>query len=141
VIDVKPYIPYDIVPSLYILPMATDDVGNALVHRSLSVPNWIVESDVPLNTVFFSEEVNQSLDLAFTRSAVKLQRISRSKDEILELIKQILRQDIRGAHQGRGDKMIAEKNEDYHFNLDFFSITFHATTSGTHVTSIIDQLI
>lgn len=69
--------------------MATDDAGNALATRPLTVPNWIVDSDIPLNNVFFSEEASQLLDLAFVRKSAKLQRISRSKEEILELIKQV----------------------------------------------------
>lgn len=86
----KPYIPYDIVPSSYRLPMATDDAGNALALKSLNVPSWIVESDIPLNKVFFSEEANVSLEFALSIKRNKMKRISRSKEEVLELIKQVM---------------------------------------------------
>lgn len=39
---VKPYIPYDIVPSFYKLPMATAANGSKLPARDLVVPEWIV---------------------------------------------------------------------------------------------------
>lgn len=39
---VKPYIPYDIVPSSYKLPMATAANGSKLSARDLVVPEWIV---------------------------------------------------------------------------------------------------
>lgn len=39
---VKPYIPYDIIPSSYKLPMATAANGSKLPARDLVVPEWIV---------------------------------------------------------------------------------------------------
>jgi len=39
---VKPYIPYDIVPSSYKLSMATTANGSKLLVRDLVVPDWIV---------------------------------------------------------------------------------------------------
>lgn len=65
---VKPYIPYDIVPSNLPLPMmygegeGTSTEGHAATAnnsngvRYLSVPSWIYEADVPLRKVIFSEQ-------------------------------------------------------------------------------------
>jgi tRNA-Thr(GGU) m(6)t(6)A37 methyltransferase TsaA len=73
VLDIKPYIPYDIIPSNIELPMlkwAQDvnpmadsapqlysvDNGNR-APKTLKVPNWIFEADVPLRRVLFQREV------------------------------------------------------------------------------------
>jgi tRNA-Thr(GGU) m(6)t(6)A37 methyltransferase TsaA len=72
VLDVKPYIPYDIIPSTIDLPMlkwAEDASQNSKaestspgrtcdsVVRSLSVPGWIFEADIPLRRVKFETSV------------------------------------------------------------------------------------
>ncbi len=50
-ITVKPYIPYDMVPSDYTLPMATSASGQTLQSRKLSVPDWVVDSDIVMQPV------------------------------------------------------------------------------------------
>lgn len=101
---VKPYIPYDIVPSEYILPMATTADGIKLPIRPLQVPEWVVESDIPMKPVLFSPSAEVDIQSLFSRGRSQRQRrISQTQEEATELIKQVLRQDIRSTHQGRGN--------------------------------------
>ncbi len=65
---VKPYIPYDVVPSTYTLPMARTASGEPLPIRNLRVPNWIVDSDIPLRTVTFSAEAMCVIEEAIKES-------------------------------------------------------------------------
>ena len=51
--DIKPYIPFDVISSDYTLPMARKSDGSVLVSRKLKVPNWIVDSDIPMLPVTF----------------------------------------------------------------------------------------
>lgn len=103
---VKPYIPYDIVPSSYGLPMATTASGEQLPIRSLHVPDWVVDSDIPMKPVVFSpcaeEDIKSLFSIRNKNKANKRMHISQSYEEAVELIKQVLRQDIRSHHQGRG---------------------------------------
>lgn len=62
IIDVKPYIPYDAIPSDISLPMATDADGNSLLQRKLSVPEWIYEADVEMRSVSFTAAALAALD-------------------------------------------------------------------------------
>ncbi len=58
---VKPYIPYDMVPSDYVLPMATTASGVPLLSRKLSVPAWVVDSDIVMQPVRFSVAAMQGI--------------------------------------------------------------------------------
>jgi len=93
--------------------------------------------------VIFSEEALNVLGSAVYNNrnkASKLVRICRNKEEAIDLIKQVIRQDIRSTHQGRGSFNAEEnRHEEYHCHLDKFAITFTATTAGYHMTSIVDQ--
>lgn len=82
--------------------MATTADGTPLPVKSLTVPEWVVEADIPLKPVVFSPEAEENLRNLFRSSNAK-GRISRSPEEAMELIKQVLRQDIRSQHQGRGN--------------------------------------
>jgi hypothetical protein len=82
--------------------MATTADGTPLPVKSLTVPEWVVEADIPLKPVVFSPEAEENLRNLFRSSNTK-GRISRSPEEAMELIKQVLRQDIRSQHQGRGN--------------------------------------
>ena len=61
VLDIKPYIPYDVVPSSYKLPMATDSYGHPLHPVPLTVPAWVVDPDIPLKPVHLSVDARTSL--------------------------------------------------------------------------------
>lgn len=82
--------------------MATTADGTPLPVKSLTVPEWVVEADIPLKPVVFSPEAEENLRNLFRSNNTK-GRISRSPEEAMELIKQVLRQDIRSQHQGRGN--------------------------------------
>lgn len=150
---VKPYIPYDVVPSDYVLPMAYSANGAMLPVRKLQVPNWVVDTDVPLLPVYFPTTSLATLDLAVQRKKLKF---CKSAQEAMELITQVLRQDIRGVQQGRGktatvstaggesvvaeevEQPVEEKSSDsiYHCRLDAMNISFLTTAEGIEIQSI-----
>ena len=96
VIDIKPYIPYDIIPCTIPLPMLAL-VENEL--HSLIVPSWIFDSDIVLRKVLFTDSAKHKLD---TICAQQPLLFSENSSHAMRLIEQVLTQDIRGIHQGRG---------------------------------------
>lgn len=147
VLDVKPYIPYDVVlldgnsEAAVNLPMSVHSKGS-LYHpkqlpRRLQVPNWIVDSDIQLNPVSFEKHALDALeDIIIDRQLVHCTTV----EDAMELITQVLRQDIRGVHQGRGN-LATEKdrettNLEYMCRLDNMDVRFITTTSEILVTSI-----
>jgi hypothetical protein len=197
---VKPYIPYDVVPSAYHLPMATAADGSALPSRMLSVPDWVVDADIPMLPVLFPDAVLQALGSTLIermppskqsaaqkgqgqgqeqeKSQPRQKNLARgsgrssstntgrfiasSVQEVVELITQVLRQDIRGVHQGRGDSSTctgtsssegavsvpilfsAEGNSSstassavYNCTLDCLDIQFCTTAAGIEIISIV----
>jgi len=107
VLDVKPYIPYDLVPTLpdHQLPMARKADGSALQHTVLRVPDWIREADVPMREVHFSPQAMAGIQQLTSRcssgSTGSKMRFCRTVDQAVDLITQVLRQDVRGVKQGR----------------------------------------
>jgi hypothetical protein len=91
---VKPYIPYDVVPSNYILPMATAADGTALPARTLTVPAWVVDADIAMLPVVIPDGVRAAIEEGVNRNA----RGGRSKggvsyqtvEEATELITQVM---------------------------------------------------
>jgi hypothetical protein len=67
-------------------------------HR-LAVPNWISHDDVILRPVDFKL---QALDAIVELVNDGVPQLCSTADEAEKLITQVLRQDIRGIHQGRG---------------------------------------
>ncbi len=156
IIVVKPYIPYDVIPSDYVLPMAYNANGEMLPIRKLNVPKWVVDTDIPLLPVHFTTEVESTLQYAVSKKKLKF---CKSKTEAIDLITQVLRQDIRGVQQGRGhtvaitnekddnqpaDSKELESKDDnpnndssfYHCRLDCMDISFLTTTDGIEIQSI-----
>lgn len=133
VLDVKPYIPYDLVPSNIALPMATDASGAPLLRgaRELSVPSWIYESDILLRDVLFSPEAEAQLSDVAEESCVFCDSAAQAK----ELVEQVLRQDVRGVHQGRGNDGESWPQE-FNLRLDGMQIRFVTTKSAITVTSV-----
>ena len=124
VLDVKPYIPYDIVPHDKVIEMAAVDecTGLPLQVASLSVPSWIYEADVPLRRVDFSSCAQQTL--ALMQDSRKYRHCT-GKEDAMRLIREVLRQDIRSTHQGRGgDWQAAEEEVLYECKLDAFMVKF-----------------
>jgi hypothetical protein len=147
VLDVKPYIPYDVVlldgegGTAANLPMSVHAAGSAYrpkhLPRRLEVPSWIVDSDIQLNPVSFDAQAMESLeDIIVERQLVHCT----TAEDAVELITQVLRQDIRGVHQGRGklstDKERETANLEYMCRLDNMDVRFVTTTSEILVTSI-----
>ena len=112
VLDVKPYIPYDIINSTIPIPMAVDECGNTLNCKLLHVPSWIHEYDIPSRKIVYSTESSNSLEFIVNSNKNSRNRgRNRSKstsslmysnvNDMKNLISQILRQDIRSVYQGR----------------------------------------
>ena len=173
VLDVKPYIPYDILPFDHHHTLTNDsDSGNGSTNmissslpmlafasslgrgRSgsgnsttasysiapLSVPSWVCESDIPLRPVTFSSLALAALKDIFTPSSSSSssprtcsQRFSRSAGEAQLLIEQVLAQDIRGIHQGRGE---VESSEVYECVLDQLHIAFVTLEEAINIIGI-----
>ena len=146
----KPYIPYDVVPSDYTLPMAYSANGTMLPLRKLQVPSWVVDTDIPLLPVHFPDSVVATLEMATKRKKLKF---CKDANEAMELVTQVLRQDIRGVQQGRGQvaasgseeggsveagEVLSEKasSNAYHCRLDAMNITFITTAEGIEIQSI-----
>jgi tRNA-Thr(GGU) m(6)t(6)A37 methyltransferase TsaA len=85
---VKPYIPYDLVPSEYELPMVTSSDGNPLKIRPLQVPSWIVDSDIALLPVTFQSEAIQTIQELIVERKLKF---CSTVEEATELISQVER--------------------------------------------------
>jgi hypothetical protein len=96
VLDVKPYIPYDIIASNLPLPMQS---GMDSEDQYLRVPEWVYEADIPLRSVRFEAAALNSLRNVVSSGRMKVRY---SEDEAVQLISQVLRQDIRSLKQGRG---------------------------------------
>jgi len=107
VLDVKPYLHYDVIPS-----QLTDTYWGSRCNSSdqlelpfpgtrevLVTPNWIVEREVPDRKVKFAETARDRLD---NMIGEKLVSFCTSVDDATTLITQVLQQDIRSVHQGRG---------------------------------------
>ena len=122
VLDVKPLIPYDLVPFDGELPMAS-----LIQQTPLSVPSWIIDADVPMRSVTVSKEAATCL-----RELVgeKCLRFCESEAQALQLIEQVLRQDIRGVKQGRVGGS-SSPSTPFYANLDTLRIEF--TTSDLDV--------
>jgi tRNA (adenine37-N6)-methyltransferase len=140
VLDVKPYIPYDVIAlptgtnaSDY-LPMAYDNDGNSLQVTSLRVPDWIRESDIPLRNVIFTTEAKTGLDLVICETGLQF---CRDAIHAMNFITQVLRQDVRGVKQGRAVDLIDEKGQQYMCRLDSMEIHFSVKPENTIVESII----
>ena len=124
---VKPYIPYDIIPSSYNISMApVDDNNQPIPLTSLLVPSWIYESDIPLRQVNFTEN---SLHILSQFEELNQFKYCQNKQHAMQLIKQVLRQDIRSGHQGRSTTLTSLSPENsetllYECHLDSFTIQF-----------------
>lgn len=142
VLDVKPYIPYDLVLSQIALPMAVDSTGIPLQSRSreLSVPSWIFEADIVMRNVCFAPSALDRLSELIDGDE-RERGFCNTAAQAKELIEQVLRQDVRGVHQGRGFHADIEENgkhtPSYMCRLDGLSIRFVTTERSIRVEEII----
>jgi hypothetical protein len=84
---VKPYIPYDMVPSDYTLPMAIKSDGTPLPATKLKVPNWVVDSDIIMQKVTYSEDAMRGIEEAVLEKRLKHYS---SVEEVVEFITQVI---------------------------------------------------
>lgn len=79
--------------------MATLADGTPLPQRSLEVPSWVVDSDIPLLPVTFTDAAMEDLESVFagdkrflssSQKSSKIKRITKSATEAKELIQQVL---------------------------------------------------
>ena len=151
VLDIKPYIPYDVVPCSIALPMAVDASGNPLQSnlRQLFVPAWIYEADITMRDVRFTPFAEKSLNSLFLDRRTGAFAHSGSAEKARELVEQVLRQDVRGIHQGRGAGYDAgagdgygdgdtsgKTSTSYMCRLDGLEISFTTTEKTIEVCSI-----
>lgn len=124
VLDVKPVIPYDLVPFHGELPMALMADGKPIQQTPLSVPSWIVDADIPMRSVRIVDDAAASLRELIGEGYL---RFCRDEEQASQLIEQVLRQDVRGVKQGR----VGDSASVFFANLDSLRIEF--TTSGEQV--------
>lgn len=90
-----------------------DDNGEVIPLTSLRVPSWIYESDIPLREVNFTEQSLQALEELEISQQFKY---CHNKQHAIQLIKQVLRQDIRSHHQGRSSTTTSLTDDNSHNN-------------------------
>ncbi|KAG5177376.1 TsaA-like domain-containing protein [Tribonema minus] len=83
VLDVKPVVPYD-------------------VPDGLAVPEWVLEGDKERRRVTWSRAAQLALHALFERRGARASRFYDNPQALSEAAAQVLAQDIRGVHQGRG---------------------------------------
>jgi hypothetical protein len=88
---VKPYIPYDIIPSSLPLPMsAVDEFGVPIPPTPLRVPAWIHEADIPLRQITYSDQAYLDLESVFQSEETGVRpRHSSSGRDLMLLISQV----------------------------------------------------
>jgi len=136
---VKPYIPYDIVygpvGTLPALPLLPEHLDSSAVHSEsspLKVPSWIVEADVPDRRVVFEDTALTAL-----RGLVRSREVQfcRDEEEAVQLVVQVLRQDVRSIHQGRGSSE-GPSAKLYHCTLDGMRLSFSTSESEIRVQAV-----
>jgi tRNA-Thr(GGU) m(6)t(6)A37 methyltransferase TsaA len=127
VLDIKPYIPYDIIPFSNPLPMLTFSNDNI---QELKVPSWIHDSDIILRPVQLTDDALESLSSLCAEG-----RLSHARTLLAarRLIEQVLAQDIRGIRQGRG---AADEDQTFECSLDNMRIEFVVGDEGIFVNHI-----
>ncbi len=126
ILDVKPYIPYDVVPD----------------HR---VPEWVVAEDVPSWALAVSARAEEAL-----REIVARRRspFYATYEEMVALLRDVLLQDPRSVHQGRGRVMEGagagggeeeEEVEPYTCNIDDIAVQFLALPDAIHVVNAFEE--
>lgn len=125
VLDVKPYHPSD--------SIALDEgVQSHAIYckNKLRVPDWVVDGGVDIRPVYFPPECMKSLIQIFSKKQL---RFCDSVSHAQQLITEVLQQDIRGVHQGRGRAMeVREK--------DNRSITNSAAIDGEETESALTNV-
>lgn len=129
VLDIKPYIPCDSI-SLDHGSIRGSYLECVRSHK-LTVPSWIVNDDVPMRNVTFDNAAYEAISVLIQSNELKF---CESEDDAVNLIRQVLRQDIRGIHQGR---LMAENNCDdmsvSNFNCRLDNMIIHFDTLDSEI--------
>lgn len=128
ILDVKPYIPYDVVPD----------------HR---VPAWVVAEDVPSWELRVDPPAEEAL-----REIVAERRspFYATYEALVALLRDVLLQDPRSVHQGRGKVMVTkgevekdeggeEEVEPYTCNIDDIAVQFLALPDAIRVVKAFEE--
>lgn len=119
ILDLKPYIPYDVV----------------LDHQ---VPAWVVAEDVPAWELRIAPEAETVLrELAAERGSP----FYSTYEELVALLRDVLLQDVRSIHKGRGTTVKAgggtkpgdEAPEPFTCNIDDIAVEFVALEDAIHI--------
>ena len=121
VLDVKPYLPHDTVPLDESLKLSKADIftGLSTTRTALCVPSWIYEAEITMRNVILSDAVERCLS---SMQDCKQFHHCTGKANAVSLIQEVLQQDIRSHHQGRGSDTLQEQI--YECKLDSFTIKF-----------------
>ncbi|GAB5034596.1 Hypothetical protein NocV09_02000460 [Nannochloropsis oceanica] len=119
ILDLKPYIPYDLV----------------LDHQ---VPSWVMADDVPAWQLRIAPEAEIALsELAMERNSP----FYSTYEDLVALLRDVLLQDVRSIHKGRGTTVKAgngtksgnEAPESFTCNIDDIAIEFVALKDAIHI--------
>lgn len=130
ILDVKPYIPYDVVPD----------------HR---VPPWVVAEDVPSWELRVDPQAEAALrEIAAERASP----FYATYEALVALLRDVLLQDPRSVHQGRGKAMVVdvgkgavdvgqgeEEVEPYTCNIDDIAVQFLALPDAIRVVNAYEE--
>eukprot|EP01036_Dinobryon_divergens_P025278 gene25278-33808_t len=128
ILDVKPYIPYDVIPSDYVVPAFPN-----VPRRSLRVPEWVVEADATAlaeREVTFSEAALYVMHSYIDTEHNSAKQIE-SVQEMQQLVSQVLRQDIRGIAQGRGKGNAEAQSSTYMCRLNGLEFEFQTLVDNS----------
>lgn len=118
ILDVKPYIPYDVVPDL-------------------RVPNWVTDVDIPAWDLLIEPEAEAGL-----RQLVNVRQsfFYPTYEDMVNLLKGVLLQDVRSIHQGRGKTKKEADDEPYRCNIDDTVVEFHTLQDAIHIIRAYEEI-
>lgn len=79
-------IPYDLIASKYVLPMAMDESGEPLPSKFLHVPEWVVESDIKLLPVHYTDTADTGIKVIIDK---RRNRFCKTLEQSKQLITQV----------------------------------------------------
>jgi hypothetical protein len=122
VFDIKPYVPWDRIESL--LPSTSNELLVKMTH--VCTPSWVSDND-ELAQVKWTESARSSL----CKHANKLAPLYESVDEAVAAISEIVAQDPRALHDGRGN---SSSSIDFDFTFGELRISFRVSDEIAMIT-------
>ena len=118
VLDVKPYIPYDVIPP-----------------SDLRVPHWVTDVDIPAWELRIEPDAEAGLrQLVQERQSI----FYPTYQAMVNLLKDVLLQDVRSVHQGRGST--GPEEVPYRCNIDDIAIEFHTMTDAIRIVRAYEEI-